>query len=216
MEGLLPIQLQINSDFQCFGFICLNTGYQNFPGAIVSLDSLPRSAGQQFQPSFPASAAEGLFRPPGIAPLSDQGQRRGHHPITNPRFQQVVSLRKLQDTTSGGIRMKSKSLSTDEDVSTAAEVGDKMLRCRSVNYCRICRVTFNAPAQAQQHYAGRHHARKVRLCSRSSLRNDEHHSSSASSSSTSHISSSTTASAAMTIESTGPQVIEQLRKLGCL
>ncbi|KAK2162048.1 hypothetical protein LSH36_105g02001 [Paralvinella palmiformis] len=30
-------------------------------------------------------------------------------------------------------------------------------------YCRVCRVTLNAPAQAKQHYEGKSHAKKVKL-----------------------------------------------------
>ncbi len=30
-------------------------------------------------------------------------------------------------------------------------------------YCKICRVTLNAPAQAKQHYEGKSHAKKVKL-----------------------------------------------------
>lgn len=29
-------------------------------------------------------------------------------------------------------------------------------------YCKICGVSFNSPKQAQQHYQGKNHAKKVR------------------------------------------------------
>ena len=30
-------------------------------------------------------------------------------------------------------------------------------------YCKVCRVTLNAPAQAKQHYEGKNHSKKMRL-----------------------------------------------------
>ena len=29
-------------------------------------------------------------------------------------------------------------------------------------YCKICGVSFNSPKQAQQHYQGKNHAKKIR------------------------------------------------------
>lgn len=40
-------------------------------------------------------------------------------------------------------------------------------------YCKVCRVTLNAPAQAKQHYEGKNHSKKMRLYEDSDIDKDK-------------------------------------------
>lgn len=48
------------------------------------------------------------------------------------------------------------------EVDTSREERARFRLLEETRYCRICRATFNAPAQAKQHYSGRLHKRMVK------------------------------------------------------
>ncbi len=123
------------------------TGATASPGATAQH---PVAAGQYVPTSTPQAGTvvtNSYVRGPSPSDYNSQQQQPQHQ-----RFPKTGFKRKYDESGSGESGGDSSGFKTD-----STPHGYYRL------YCKVCRVTLNAPAQAKQHYEGKNHAKKLKL-----------------------------------------------------
>ena len=159
----------------------LTTGY---PQQAIAQAALPQ---QQSSASFHSSVlttVTGQLRniDPSRAHLRPRypHQTTSHPGRSNPGFNGNQNFRPGHNRLQIGYHPKGLKRKAEDTLSTDSnDSGNGKSECSTGSgeqpflqplYCKVCRVTLNAPAQAKQHYEGKSHAKKVKLtdCSSSS------------------------------------------------